>query len=96
VTLKVTQQDYDETFEATFCEICDVVERTYQGWPLDHDDDNPYSHTSTEARAAAMRVFELLFDPELVHDHQLRAIEKLVRDVGREGSSGWLAEVRSL
>jgi hypothetical protein len=66
MALKISHQDYDETFEATFGEICDVVERTYQGWPLEHDYDNPYNHTSTEARAAAMRVFELLFDPELV------------------------------
>ena len=47
MALKVSRQDYDETFEATFAGICDVVELTYQGWPLEHDDDNPYIHTST-------------------------------------------------
>jgi hypothetical protein len=43
-----------------FAEICDVVERTYQGWPLDHDEADPYLHTSKEARAAALRILELL------------------------------------
>ena len=92
MALKVSQQDYDETFEATFGKICDVVERTYQGWPLEHGYDNPHNHTSTEARAAAMRVFELLFDPELVHNYHVRAFEELVRDgwVEKAQAAGWL------
>lgn len=42
-------------------DVCDVVERTRQGWPLEHDEDNnPYFHTSDPARAAARRIFEIL------------------------------------
>jgi len=41
-------------------DICDVVERTYHGWPLDHDEENPWRHTSKEARAAANRILEIL------------------------------------
>lgn len=44
-----------------FSEVCDVVERTYQGWPLEPGpDEAPLLHTSAEARAAAMRIFEIL------------------------------------
>jgi hypothetical protein len=48
--MKVTAEQYGE--------ICDVVERTYQGWPL--DDDMPYLNTSKEARAATNRIIEIL------------------------------------
>lgn len=46
---------------ACFGEICDVVERTYQGWPLERGvGEAPVLHTSDAARAAAMRIFEIL------------------------------------
>jgi hypothetical protein len=48
--MKVTAEQYGE--------ICDVVERTYHGWPL--TDDTGFLHTSREARAAAMRIIEIL------------------------------------
>src|SRR5437879_8092158 len=33
--------------------VCDVIERTYHGWPLDRTaDEAPVLHTSKEARAA--------------------------------------------
>jgi hypothetical protein len=45
--------------------VCDVVERNYHGWPLDHghDDDDEMlciCHTSKQARAAALRIFDIL------------------------------------
>jgi hypothetical protein len=43
-----------------YADICDVVERTYHGWPLDHDEANPWNHTSKEARAATNRILEIL------------------------------------
>jgi len=48
--VKVTAEQYGE--------ICDVVERTYYGWPL--TDDSGHLHTSREARAAAIRIIEIL------------------------------------
>lgn len=48
--MKVTARQYGE--------ICDVVERNYHGWPLAGGD--PYMHTSKEARAAALRIIEIL------------------------------------
>jgi hypothetical protein len=39
-------------------DICDVVERTYQDLPLDGDE--PVGLTSAEARAAALRIIEIL------------------------------------
>ena len=50
---------FDEFVEA-YGAVCDVVYRTGSGWPLDHDDDNPYSHTSDGAREAAARIFAIL------------------------------------
>lgn len=41
-----------------YSDICDVVERVYQGLPLDADE--PFAHTSAEARAAANRIIEIL------------------------------------
>lgn len=51
--------DEDEYIEA-FGRVCDIIERSRQQWPLDPDVGNPWSHTSSEARAAALRIFELL------------------------------------
>ena len=48
--MKVTADQYGQ--------ICDVVERTYHGWPL--TDDTGFLHTSREARAAAVRIIEIL------------------------------------
>jgi hypothetical protein len=48
--VKVTAEQYGE--------VCDVVERTYQGWPL--ADDSGMLHTSREARAATTRIIEIL------------------------------------
>lgn len=36
--------------------ICDILERTWHHWPLDHDDENPDNHTSDGARDGAMRI----------------------------------------
>lgn len=44
-----------------FAEVCDVVERTYAGMPLERGtDEAPVLHTSKEARAAALRIFEII------------------------------------
>ena len=48
--MKVTAEQYGE--------ICDVVERTYHGLPL--DDDSGFLRTSKEARDAALRIIEIL------------------------------------
>jgi len=51
--MKVTAEQYGE--------ICDVVERTYLGMPLaEPDDDLRLQHTSRQARAAALRIVEIL------------------------------------
>ena len=53
----MTPDKYAEAFGL----ICDVVERTYQGWPLDRQrDEAPVLHTSDEAREATARIFEIL------------------------------------
>ena len=60
------EDDYVEKYSA----VCDVVERTYQGMPLEHADEDawkegtvtnndPLFHTSKESRAATMRIFEI-------------------------------------
>lgn len=49
----------DEFIEAHSL-VCDVIERNYHDWPLEPDADNPFLHTSKEARAAALRIFEIL------------------------------------
>lgn len=49
-----------DDYTTKYGEVCDVVERTYQGWPLEHTDNDPFMHTSKEARAAALRIFEIL------------------------------------
>jgi hypothetical protein len=43
-----------------FSDICDVVERTMQGLPLDHSDGDPLIHSSAASRAAAVRIVKLL------------------------------------
>src|ERR1035437_1364985 len=53
-----------------YSEICDVIERNYQGMPLENcgEDEwklgaagnDPLFHTSNGARAAALRIFEIL------------------------------------
>jgi hypothetical protein len=54
---------FDE-FAEKYGLVCDVVERTYHGWPLDrtaeHDPGLGHLQTSAEARAAASRIFEIL------------------------------------
>ena len=50
--MKVTAEQYGD--------ICDVVYRASCGWPLVPDDRDPYLHTSDVARAAAMRIIEIL------------------------------------
>ena len=49
-----------DDYTTKYGEVCDIVERNYHEWPLEHDDDNPFMHTSKEARAAALRIFEIL------------------------------------
>ena len=41
-------------------ELCDVVERTCQGWPLDGPDHDGNSYTSNRARTAANRIHEII------------------------------------
>lgn len=50
--MKVTAGQYGE--------ICDVVERTFHGWPLTDTESPHLLHTSHEARAAANRIIEIL------------------------------------
>lgn len=50
----MTHEEASEIYSA----ICDVIERTRQGWPLDDEDE--MHHTSTHARAAALRIFDIL------------------------------------
>ena len=50
--MKVTAEQYGE--------ICDVVERTYHGWPLTDTESPHLMHTSKEARAAAIRIIKIL------------------------------------
>ena len=45
-----------EAFVNLYSELCNVVERNYQGIPL--DEPGPY-HTSSQARTAANRILEL-------------------------------------
>jgi transcriptional regulator of met regulon len=40
-------------------DICDIIERAYQGLPLDGEGD-AYKHTSDVARAAAIRIIDTL------------------------------------
>lgn len=56
---ELTLSAEDELAEK-YAQVCDVVERNYHGWPLEHDGDGDFSHTSKEARAAALRIFEIL------------------------------------
>lgn len=62
---------YEDDFVEKYSEVCDVVERTYGGMPLEHlsveewetrtdVDNDPLFHTSSAARAAANRIFEIL------------------------------------
>lgn len=52
----MTEEEYIQAYN----EVCDVVERNYHEWPLEPDDNNPFMHTSAEARAAANRIFGIL------------------------------------
>jgi hypothetical protein len=59
-----------------------VVYRTWAEWPLEHDDEDPWNHTSDFARAAAMRIFDLLEieepnDPESVEQREAH-IQRMV------------------
>ena len=45
-----------EKYVELYSELCNVVERNYQGIPL--DEEGPY-HTSSQAREAANRILEL-------------------------------------
>lgn len=56
LSMRLEMDDYTTKYG----EVCDIVERNYHEWPLEHDDDNPFMHTSKEARAAALRIFEIL------------------------------------
>jgi hypothetical protein len=40
----------------TYGELCDVVERAWQHWPVDSYEQDPHRHSSDYARAAANRV----------------------------------------
>ena len=50
--MKVTVEQYGD--------ICDVVYRASQNWPLIPDDANPFHHTSDVARAATNRILGIL------------------------------------
>jgi hypothetical protein len=49
--------DTDEYAEL-YGDVCDVAERMWQHWPL--NDGTDLRHTSSDARAAALRIFEIL------------------------------------
>jgi hypothetical protein len=59
----MSRLDLDEYTEK-YAEVCNVIERNYHSWPLDHDSENDPGfgllHTSDEARAAATRIFKIL------------------------------------
>ena len=65
----------DEYIEL-YADLCDVVERTYQGIPL--DEDGP-GHTSDAARAAANRILELthINPPEGFDEYMAAHMEKI-------------------
>jgi hypothetical protein len=52
----MTEEEYTEAYSA----VCDVIERNYHDWDLEPSEENPFSHTSKEARAAALKIFEIL------------------------------------
>lgn len=43
-----------------FADLCDVVERAWQHWPVDSYKDGPRRHTSDYSRAAATRILDVL------------------------------------
>jgi hypothetical protein len=49
---KITNIEYNE--------LCDVVERAWQHWPIDPEPDELFNHTSNYARTAAMRILDIL------------------------------------
>jgi hypothetical protein len=55
----MTQEEWEEHCRL-FAEICNVIERNYQEWPLDGSNDGGIGHTSQEARDAAQRIFDIL------------------------------------
>jgi hypothetical protein len=52
----VEELDDDDTEK--YSAVCDVIERIYHDMPL--EDDTGIRHTSAEARAGALRIFEIL------------------------------------
>ena len=57
-----------------YAEICDVIFRAMQGWPLEESDENAPLHTSGDARAAASKVLAVL-GLELENAHEDRSPE---------------------
>ena len=64
-------------------DICDVVERAWHNWPTEHDKENPFSHTSKYARAAAMKIVrEILgldFEPTRLTPERLRKLASYLK-----------------
>jgi hypothetical protein len=51
---EVTEDEYTKAYSL----VCDQVERNFHGWPI--EDNDPWLHTSKEARATALKIFEIL------------------------------------
>jgi hypothetical protein len=52
--IRLSLDEYTERY----ADVCDIVERMWQHWPL--NDGSDFRHTSSDARAAAMKIFEVL------------------------------------
>lgn len=65
-----------DQYIALYADVCDVVERTYQGIPLDEPG---MGHTSDEARKAANRIFALcgIMEPDGFDEYMAAHMEKI-------------------
>jgi hypothetical protein len=43
-----------------YSDLCDIIERAWQHWPVDSYQTDPSRHTSDYARAGALRIFDTL------------------------------------
>jgi len=56
----VEQLETDDDFVGLYTDLCDVVERAWQRWPVDSHGDDPLRHTSDYARSAANRILDIV------------------------------------
>jgi hypothetical protein len=58
-------------------QLCDVVERAWQHWPTEHDEENPHNHTSDYARNAAKAIMAILgLEPGPIDEVHLQRIKR--------------------